>query len=1229
MLPFHRNRPLISASRLSRALYRPRNARGFFWKKSAAADPVDVEHQKRAATTQEQTKPTIEDTLIIGNRGYCAQRAIRTAKRLGIKTLHPIARGDVSVEMADKTVYLDGQGSAAYLDIPAYTRLSKEHGATWIWPGWGFWSENSVALKQLNDAGITTVAPDYEVVAAVGEKTRARAIAIEAGVPVVPGSDVLPTVEVAREWAAKVEYPVLIKAVSGGGGKGMRVARNEQELNEFFPLTQEEALASFNDGRVFLEKFVEGNIQHVEVQIVGDQQGNVLSFGTRNCSAQRRKQKVVEEAPAQPEYDFLNEAAVKFAKAAGYYGAGTVEFIVESGKAYFMEMNTRLQVEHPVTEAITGVDLVELQLKVAMGMSLPDLLGVKELPMTWPSHGHAIEVRHIKERPQEIDGLFNTFPVPGRFVRPIPPSGPGVRFEGLMEQNGVDEKFDPNFANTIVHDPMGRDACIQRTLVAMEESHFGKDSNTRLAQYVLRHPAFRSFSHHIGWLEKEMQTPDFIKTTMDHENRRENVDKMGKYIAEVSVNGPKMGTVNKVNKLECHAPVPVTAPVPEPKWPLFGEIWNQAGGGAAGASAVVAEWKRQSVTEGSKFQLGNTRDRDWSQTAVANRASPTEQLLTAKWNDRLPYCWNECWGGANPHVLLKFLQMDPVEAGALLRQNYPGQIASALFRDISTIAYGDTPLDEATIREIYRISIEDAGVQKARVFQGMNDPDRHIPAIRAVCNLPAIVDVCAVFNRKYDSEFYARYCAEMYEVCKAEGAADRVIFTIKDAQGKMGVEDIPSMKDFPALLEKYTGSPQFVGIHTHNPRGISSSVYERAAQHGFRFGDVSPEKLATGTTQPPINQIVQLLDGTPYDTQFPLWELDKLAEHDISLGKLYKPLMPDETITAYQSNFYGVPPGMTNNVRLQFLSVGGKPEDFPRFLKFYQIFLDEIFDVTGVTPYSKDAGEGGLWALTNDPDDKLKTTEDVVRWACANAASAPNSVKNLLRSQKGKAQFKFHPEVEKAFLNLPAESVPVMTANFPDISTRKLELERQFGRPVPEYLVWLERIYPGDVEAFLQHDEDWGKYSSWLPLQVKFRGLNPGESVDLVLDGRQVNVNMVARSAPDSEGMVTVDMSFNGNPVSYVVKDAEFAKAGAGGGGPAENVVASPTETQITSPIPGSVKALKFSDGDAVEEGDVIVVMEAMKMQTAIPAKKSGIVRYRVKAGDNLSVKNVLVADIE
>merc|ERR1719204_500264 len=428
---------------------------------------------------------SMADPIIIGNRGYCAQRAIRTAHRLGVKTIHPIARGDVSVPLADRTMYLEGNGSAAYLNIDSYIEIANKYNSKWIWPGWGFWSENAAALEKLTDAGLHCVAPWHEVVQTVGEKTRAREIAINAGVPVVPGSGVLESVEEAGSWAEEVTYPVLIKAVSGGGGKGMRVARNPEELKVFFPLTQEEAQSSFNDPRVFLEKFVEGNIKHIEVQIVGDHHGNVMSFGTRNCSVQRRKQKVIEEAPAEPEYDHLCEKAVAFAKAAGYYGAGTVEFIVNDGKPYFMEMNTRLQVEHPATEQITGVDLVELQLKVACGAKLTDLLpdGVK-------IQGHAIEVRHIKERPQEIDGLFNTYPVPGKFARPSPPSGPGIRFEGLMEQREVTEQFDPNWANTIVHDLRGRDACIGRTLTALEEMHFGRDTNTALAQYVLRHPTF-------------------------------------------------------------------------------------------------------------------------------------------------------------------------------------------------------------------------------------------------------------------------------------------------------------------------------------------------------------------------------------------------------------------------------------------------------------------------------------------------------------------------------------------------------------------------------------------------------------------------------------------------------------------------------------------------------------------------------------------------------------------
>jgi len=1165
---------------------------------------------------------SMSDPLIIGNRGYCAQRAIRTAHRLGIPTIHPIARGDISVPLAGRTMYLEGKGSAAYLNIDAYIEIAKKYNSKWIWPGWGFWSENAGALEKLTDAGLHCVAPYYEVVQTVGEKTRAREIAIGAGVPVVPGSGVLESIEEAGRWAEEVTYPVLIKAVSGGGGKGMRVARNPEELKIFFPLTKEEAESSFNDPRVFLEKFVEGNIKHIEVQIVGDHHGNVLSFGTRNCTVQRRKQKVVEEAPAEPEFDYLCQKAVDFAKAAGYYGAGTVEFIVCDGKAYFMEMNTRLQVEHPCSEQITGVDLVELQLRVACGGSLKDIL-----PNGVTISGHAIEVRHIKERPQEIDGIFNTFPVPGKFARPIPPSGPGVRFEGLMEQRAVTEAFDPNWANTIVHDPRGRDACIARTLTALEEMHFGRDTNTALAQYVLRHPTFLKQEHHITWLEAEMQRPEFIRTLMNHSKRQENVDRLVWNICETSVNGTMLGVTNPVDKNLAKHPKPITEPVPDRKWPLFGEIWSNAGGGESGANAVVNEYRRQAL-DNNTFLLGNTRDRDWSQTAVANRASPIEQIQSAPWNDRLPYCWNECWGGANPHVLLKFLKIDPVRAGMVLRKAYPGQIGSALFRDLSTIAYGDTPLDQATIKEIYRISIEEAGVQKARIFQGMNDPERHIPAIQYCANLPCIVDVCAVFNRKHDSEFYARYLAKMYEVCKAEGAEDRVIFTIKDAQGIIGVEDLERMADVPQLLEKYTGRAQIIGIHTHNARGTSSSVYERSAPLGFRFGDVSPEKMATGTTQPPINQIVQLLHGTKYDTKFPLEELNKLSEHDVSLCKLYAPLMPSELITAWEANIYKVPPGMTNNVRLQFTASGGDEKDFPRFLELYRIFLDDIFDVTGVTPYSKDAGEGGLWALTNDPDHNLKTKEDVFKWAAENAASAPNSVKNLLRGEKGKPPFAFNKSVEEAFLHLPAESVPVMKADFPPIKQRKEELERKFGRPVPDYLVWLERIFPGDVEEFLQFEDTWGAWSAWLPLELKLRGMEPGEEVSLDFNGQPVNLSMISISEPDANCSVTCTIEVNGNVMNFtMVNKAEAAKS-AGGGGVQENVVSNPTEEQATSPMPGLVKMLKMKDGDEVEKGTIIAVMEAMKMQTAIPAKRDGVITYKVSEGTVLEKKDVLIAEI-
>merc|ERR1719204_2982752 len=250
------------------------------------------------------------------------------------------------------------------------------------------------------------------------------------------------------------------------------------------------------------------------------------------------------------------------------------------------------------------------------------------------------------------------------------------------------------------------------------------------------------------------------------------------------------------------------------------------------------------------------------------------------------------------------------------------------------------------------------------------------------------------------------------------------------------------------------------------------------------------------------------------------------------------------------------------------MAAGGDPKDFPRFLKLYKIFLDDIFDVTGVTPYSKDAGEGGLWALTNDPEGKLQTTEDVVKWAMENAASAPNSVKNLLRSEKGKAQFAFQPDVERVFLNLPPESAPVMKADFPPIAQRKLELERKFGRSVPDYLVWLERIYPGDIEAFLQHEDTWGQYSAWLPLELKLRGMEPGEEVSLDFNGKLVNIVMISISEPDAKCFVTCVVEVNGSMMNFTMLDKAEAAKNEGGGGVQENVVSKPTDAQVTSPIP-------------------------------------------------------------
>lgn len=1150
------------------------------------------------------------DKVLIGNRGTAATRFATTARTMGISPIAVVAKGDLNCGAADQNIPLSNSGSAAYLDVDALIHICQENNIRHVWPGWGFWSESKVAFDKFRAAGIYVLGPEPTAVANMGDKTTAREIAKRAGAPVVPGTEILETFEKAKEEANVMGYPVLVKAVSGGGGKGMRTAYNDKELEIAYAEARAEAKNSFNDDRVFMEKFVDTEIQHIEVQVLGDLYGNVTHFGTRFCSVQRRNQKVFEEAPAPEAYRYLADIGAEIARKAGYSGAGTVEFIVDKhGNAYFMEMNTRLQVEHGVTEQIhDGLDLVAAQIQVAMGKPLSEIVS----NVTTTSR-HAIEFRLIKEALQNINGTWNTFPVPGAFLRPIFATGRSLRTEANPQITGVSPAFDSNYGLLIATGP-NRPSAIQTLFRGIENCHFGssRDCNSSLGYTILRHPAFQALQVHIKWLEAAMQQVEFQKQVHDPRNPanfQAQVDHLTRYIADICVNRSAIpGVVNHVPETLPAAVAPSPFPKVPITWPLYGKLYREAGGGVAGSVAVVAAWKHHALTN-ERMLLGDTTDRDTPQTGIANKAGEYEKRLVASYRNHLPYAWLEIGGGANTHVDVKFKLQDPIQNTAKLKAVLPDQITSMLGRDISVVAYGDNPLHEQAPEELYRVLHQDGGLQKLRIFQGMNDIERLKKAVLGASKSGAILDICMVFHKEYSSEQYATFLHAMYQFAKDHGFADRILFTIKDAQGMIGMKELAKMKDVPRLLDALCGERQLIGIHSHNARGTTAAVYAKSAEYGFRHCDVTNDVLAAfiSNAQPAISQVVQLLEGTPWDPQFPIELLNPLTQHYLSVQKLWAPLKAENEISPDQVATFGLPPGMTNNVLQQFNAAGGKPEKFPRFVELYGTVLNSITRTTGVTPYAKDAGEIALWILLQDKEERIHTTQEIAQFMIKNAASAPNSAKVLLLGLKGVAQFGFHPEVEAAFRRLPEDKLPPIKHPTGDYKThidqRHELLERNYSRPLPRYLAALDDLFPGDVDALLRHQQDHGIYAGELPMHVLLRGLNPSEKLTLTLEGHQVDIEMVSKSQPNSQGIRNVFMKIQGRLVTFEIKDK---KALSTAKSDAKVIVANPTDKQVVSPLPGKIVEIKKESGASVKKGTVIFVIEAMKMRTSIVANADG-----------------------
>jgi pyruvate carboxylase len=1192
---------------------------------------------------------TLKDPVMILNRGHGAEGFYRAAKRAGAEhILCVVAKGDTPPS-ADQHIRLPGSGTAAYLDQDALVHACVKAAAPLAWLGWGLLSENAEFITTLRRHGIMAIAPEPSVVERMGTKTLAREVAIAAGAPVVPGSPLVESYEEAMQWAQKIGFPIMVKAANGGGGKGMRVALNEAGFKEALASARSEAQASFGRNGVFLEKFITGNKQHIEIQLVADLYGNVRAVGTRDCSVQRRNQKVVEIAPAHSEFEYLMEIAERIAAKAGYSGAGTVEFIVSRNPdgthtAYFMEMNTRLQVESRATEMVTDIDLMGAQYRIAMGESLGRALyptrsdfdgSIVDRPTP---RGVALHLRLAGEALVTVGDHPDMLPTPGAFSRKLIPGGSDVRAEMPPSQAMVSPSYDSNFGVIVVRGET-MDEAKKKALVALNQTHFGGSAlgNTSILKAIIADPKFGN-GFTLEDLPRLITSPEFMRAVRT-ESHEQHVDLAAKYLATVAVNGPLITGV--VGPVSPHLPILPNVPAltfdAPPSWPLYGRVFQEAGGGVAGCEAVIAAW-RETAFGKNQVMLAHTRYRDLVQTLLAGRGSLSDMKMVAQLVALLPWMYGEGGGGASVHSNVIFNHTDPMLASHQLNQAGMGNtVLSALGRSDKTYAYGNSDLLPGQVEDTYRAPVVYGGIRLHNIFDGMNDLTRLLPALDDAAKVhmgpdgreyAAIIMPNIVFHTRYKAPEIVEIGLRILAHSKQMGWGNRLGgLRIKDAQGMMAPANIGEILKVPQLMAKHGINRTLWGAHSHNAQQVTPVTYRLMAEAGYRFFDVSgTDMIRDERTQPGVSEVVKAMDDTVFKPNFPLHLMDLLRRHDQALFEISKAFIPFNIVSPTQVSQVGLPPGMTTNVEFQAKEVGIAATEFESaFPSTYGTCLNTLMQITGVTPNSKIAGEMALWIMSYNKG-KTLTQSELTEWVLKHAVTAPDSVKGLFQGKIGTPPFGFHKETEAAFKALEVKKpqgahVPTIADYEKAKAAAIAHLKAKYHREIPEYFGTLSVLFgQKDIEKYFDSLKEFGDYTGELPMRNKLLGIKVGEIAEFTMGKKSVFIENLGISEPNEKGVRNVTMRVDGHLMVFPIKDKRWASSAV-----AEVRMAKANVSgEVGAPMPGTIIGLLVQDGAEVKAGTPILTTEAMKMQNTIVAKVDGTIKYHVKLGEHITAEQLL-----
>lgn len=1114
--------------------------------------------------------------VLVANRGEIAIRAFRAAYEMGIGTVavYPYEdRNSLHRLKADESYQIGDVGHPvrAYLSVDEIVGTARACGADAIYPGYGFLSENPELAAACAASGITFIGPDASILELTGNKARAIAAARAAGLPVLASSEPSSSVADLVAAAATMDFPLFVKAVAGGGGRGMRRVSDPEALPEAIEAASREAESAFGDPTVFLEQAVV-NPRHIEVQILADTHGNVIHLYERDCSVQRRHQKVIELAPAPNLDPALRERicadAVAFARHIGYTCAGTVEFLLdERGRHVFIEMNPRIQVEHTVTEEITDVDLVSSQLKIAAGATL-DELGLSQEAVR--PHGAALQCRITTEDPA------NGFrPDTGRITTYRSPGGAGIRLDGGTHLGAeVGAHFDSMLVKLTCR---GRDfpTAVARAVRAVAEFRIrGVSTNIPFLQAVLDDPDFRAGRITTSFIDER---PELLtaRTSADRGT------KMLKFLADVTVNSPyrdrdRVYPQDKLPALDLAA----STPPPGSKQRLV-ELGPQG----------FADWLRDSPAIG----VTDTTFRDAHQSLLATRVRTSGLLTVAPYIARMmPQLLSiECWGGATYDVALRFLKEDPWERLIALREAVPNICLQMLLRGRNTVGY--TPYPE-TVTHAFVDEAARSGVDIFRIFDALNNVESMRPAIEAVRDTgTAVAEVAMSYTGDLSDPAETLYTLDYWlRLAEQIVQAGAHVLAIKDMAGLLRP---PAAATLVAALRSRFDLP--VHVHTHDTPGGQLATYTAAWHAGASAVDGAAAPLSGTTSQPPLSAIVAAAAHTSYDTGLDLAAVCDLEPYWEALRRVYAPFeagLPAPTGRVYH---HEIPGGQLSNLRTQAiaLGLGDRFEDVENAYAGADRILGRLVKVT---PSSKVVGDLAL-ALVGAGITAEEFAADPARH------DIPDSVIGFLRGELGDPPGGWPEPLRTKALEGRGPAKPEQPLAVAD--------EKALVEPGPARQAVLNRLlFPGPTREFEAHREEYGD-TSGLSANQFFSGLRQGDEHRIQLErGVQLIVGLEAISDPDDRGVRTVMCIMNGQLRPIQVRDRSIADTV-----PTAEKADRANPDHVAAPFAGVV-TVGVGVGDQVSAGQTIATIEAMKMEAAITAPKAGVVT-RVAVGSTAGVE--------